>query len=303
MLKKFIAVSPIIYTAFSLTIACAGEINPVIGKTSDFVLRETDLERLIGGQSQETQQKFQNDPEQRLMLAKQLLIQKAVVARARKEGFDKKPDIKEQLSHVVDDFIAREYVAKVATSATVRDEDLKKYYRENESSFNIPEQIKVRHIFIEVPAEATAEIKSAALKKAETILLRLKKGEDFVKLAAELSDDADSGKNGGELGAISPGSTSSADFEKAAFALKTGETSGVVTSPYGFHIIRVDERTEKRVAGFDETKEYIRTKLQDQAEKTKVQELIDQVTKESGLELFPEKITGKKESTGDEKQK
>jgi peptidyl-prolyl cis-trans isomerase C len=296
-------ISLTIVAVFCGTTTFAEEINPVLGKTADFVLREADLERLIGGQAPEVQQKFKDDPEQKVTLVKQLLTQKAIVARARKEGFDKKPDIREQLSHVVDDFIAREYVAKVASAATVREDELKKYYRENEASFQIPAQIKVRHIFVEVPTDATPEIKSRALTKAETVLQRLKKGEEFAKLAAELSDDPDSGKRGGEIGTLTPGSTSSEDFEKAAFALKAGDTSGVVTSPYGYHIIKVDERTEKRVASFDEAKEYIRTKLQSEAEKTRLQELIDQVTKESGLELFTEKITGTKPDAGPEKQK
>jgi peptidyl-prolyl cis-trans isomerase C len=302
MLQKAVIIS-IIATAVSLSSSFAEEINPVLGKAADFVLREADLERLIGGQSPEVQQKFKDDPEQKVTLVKQLLTQKAVVARARKEGFDKKPDIREQLSHVVDDFIAREYVGKVASTATVREEELKKYYVENEASFQMPAQIKVRHIFVEVPTDATQEAKSAALSKAESVLQRLKKGEDFVKLAAELSDDTDTGKRGGELGTLSPGSTSSEDFEKEAFALKAGETSSVVITPYGYHIIRVDERTEKRVAGFDEAKEYIRTKLLGEAEKARVQELIEQVTKESGLELFAEKITGTIADSASGKQK
>ncbi|NVN89853.1 MAG: peptidylprolyl isomerase [Desulfuromonadales bacterium] len=305
MFLKSVISSTIILITVLLGCARGEEINPLVGKTTDFMLRSADLERLISGQAPETQKKFQNDPEQRLNLVRQLLTQKAIVAKARKEGFDKKPDVKEQLSYVIDEFIAREYLYKVvAATATTREEDLKKYFKEKGKTLLIPEQIRVRHIFFEVAKDLKPDERNKVLSRAEATLQRLKKGEDFAKLAREVSEDTDSGKQGGELGTLSPGSTSSEDFEKAAFSLKAGEMSAVVSSPYGYHIIRVDERTEKRAATFEESREYIRANLQREAERIKVQEFIDQATKEAGLELFTEKITGKAEggSKNDDKK-
>lgn len=293
MIKKII-VCNIVFGTFLFGISHAEEINPVVGKTSDFIIRSVDLERLVAGQSPDVQKRFQDDPEQRVNLVKQLLTQKAVVAKARKEGFDKKPDFKEQLSYVVDDFITREYLAKVvAASAVTREEDLKKYYKEKESTFVILEKIKLRHILLEVSKALKDDERSKVLKRAEAALQRVKKGEDFAAVAKDVSEDKDSAARGGELGTISPGSTSSEEFEKAAFALKAGEVSGVVTTPFGFHIIKVDERIEKRTASFDEAKEYITGKVRAESENRKVQEFIEQVTKESGLEVFADKITGK----------
>ncbi len=283
----------------------AEEINPVVGKSADYVFRATDLERLVAAQPAEIQKRFQDDPEQRVNLVRQLMTQKAVAARARKEGFDRKPDFKEQLGHVIDDFLTREYLTKVvAASVTVPEDDLKKYYKENESKFLIPEQVKIRHIFVEAPKDMKEEEKRKALQKIEALQQRLKKGEDFAKVAQDASEDAESAKRGGELGTISPGGTSAEEFEKAAFALKAGEVSGVVTTPYGYHIIKVDERKEKRTATQEEARDYIRKKLQNEYETNKMQEFVEKVSKEAGVEVFADRITGKKEEgLGNDKQK
>jgi len=285
-------------------IANADEINPVVGKSADYTIRSADLERLVAAQPVEIQDKLRDEPTLKVYLVKQLLTQKAVVALARKEGFDKKPDVVEQLSHVIDDYIAREYLIKVvAAKVTITDDELKKYYKENTSKFLITEQIKVRHIFIEASKEMMAKDKNTSFLKAETLLERLKKGEDFAKVAQEASDDNDSAKKGGELGTLSPGATSSEEFEKAAFALKSGDISGVVETPYGYHIIKVDERREKRTATFDEAREYIRKKLQSDYEATKLQEFMETASKNAGVEVFADRISGKKDrETGNDKQ-
>lgn len=304
MFAKLAICTAFLFTAFP-GIAPADEINPVVGKSADFVIRAADLERLVAAQPADIQKKFQDDPAMRVNLVRQLLTQKAVVSRARKEGFDKKPDVKEQLGHVIDDFIAREYLLKVvAASVTVPENDLKKYYKENESKFLIPEQIKVRHIFIEASKDLKPEDKEKAFSKAETLLKRLKNGEEFPKLAQEASEDSDTAKQGGELGTVSPGATSSEEFEKAAFALKTGEISGVVTTPYGYHIIKVDERKEKRTATFEEAVEYIRKNLQSEYQTNKIQEFMDLASKDAGVEVFTDRIIGKKEGEqGNDKPK
>ena len=76
-------------------VAIADEINPVVGKVGDFVLREADLERIVSYQSPDAAQNLQADPAKRAEIVRQLLLTKAVAARSRKDGFDKKPDVKE----------------------------------------------------------------------------------------------------------------------------------------------------------------------------------------------------------------
>jgi len=106
------------------------------------------------------------------------------------------------------------------------------------------EQVHARHILIAVKsADAPTEglDKPQARAKAEEALKRVKAGEDFASLAKEYSNDPGSKDNGGDLGWFGRGRMVP-EFEKAAFALQPGQTSDIVESPFGFHIIRVEER-------------------------------------------------------------
>lgn len=282
----------------SATAICAEEFNPVLGKVSDFSFREADLDRMLAAQPPEVQKKFQEDPQLRVNLVREILTKKAVMLKARKDGFEKKPEIKEQLSYLIDNYISQEYLIKVVTAnVSVPEEAAKKFYQEHEKDFVVPEQIKVRHILLEATKETGAEDRAKARSKAEAALQRLKNGEDFAKVAKEMSEDQNSAGKGGELGIITSGKTNSDEFEKAAFALKQGVISDVVTTAYGFHIIRVDERQEKRTAGYDEVKNYILKNLKQEEEQKRVQDFVEKATQDSGLEVFTEKITGVKEET------
>jgi peptidyl-prolyl cis-trans isomerase C len=286
--KTFLTVAAAI--ALSTTFSFAEEINPVLGKVGDFSIRETDLDRLIAAQPEQAQKQIQAKPELKSSLVRDILLKKAIARQARKDGYDKQPDYREKLSYLVDDFLAQEYLAKVVlTGIKVSDDDMKSYYKEHEQEFLLTETVKARHIFIQLSAKATEEEKTAARKKAEDILARLKKGEDFAKVATETSEDADTAKNGGELGLLTPGKTNSEEFEKAAFALNSGETSEIVQSPFGFHIIKADEKTEKRTATFEESKSYIEAVLKKELEQKKGEEFVAKIYQESGIEVFADK--------------
>jgi len=106
------------------------------------------------------------------------------------------------------------------------------------------EQVHARHILIAVKSAAAPTEgldKPQARAKAEEALKRVKAGEDFAALAKEYSNDPGSKDNGGDLGWFGRGRMVP-EFEKAAFALQPGQTSDIVESPFGFHIIRVEER-------------------------------------------------------------
>ncbi len=276
--------------ALSAPLAFAEEINPVLGKVGDFAIRETDLDRLIASQPTQAQKQYLEKPELKISLVRDILLKKAIALKAKKDGYDRKPEYREKLSYLVDDFLAQEYLTRVILAdIKVPEEELKNYFKEHEKEFLITETVKARHIFVQLPTKATEAEQGTARKKAEEILARLKKGDDFAKVALEASDDADTAKKGGELGLLAPGKTNSEEFEKAAFALKSGEISGIVQSPFGFHIIKVDERTEKRTATYEESRAYIESVLKKDHEQKTGEEFIAKIYKESGLEILADK--------------
>ncbi len=116
------------------------------------------------------------------------------------------------------------------------------------------EQVRVRHILIRTDNLKSQKEKEEAKKRIQEIKAKLEKGEDFATLAQKYSEDPGSKDKGGELGFIAKGDTVE-EFEKVAFSLKEGETSDIVETKYGYHIIKVIERKPKRKPEFEVIKE------------------------------------------------
>jgi peptidyl-prolyl cis-trans isomerase C len=122
------------------------------------------------------------------------------------------------------------------------------------------ERVRARHILIRVAPDASKAEKDAALQKMKDIQARLKKGEDFAELAKKYSEDPGSKDHGGDLGYFSRGDMVPA-FDKAAFALDVGQTSDIVTTDFGYHIIQVQEKKAASKMSLDEIKDDLRDYL------------------------------------------
>jgi peptidyl-prolyl cis-trans isomerase D len=123
-------------------------------------------------------------------------------------------------------------------AVTVSDAEAEAYYREHAAEFDEPKRLRVAHVLVRVPPVGGSDAENAAKAKVEDVIKRAKGGEDFAKLAREVSEDKASAVQGGDLGFVGPGELV-APFEQAAFALKKGEVSAPVRTPFGYHAIRV----------------------------------------------------------------
>jgi peptidyl-prolyl cis-trans isomerase D len=146
--------------------------------------------------------------------------------------------------------------------AKVSDAELQKDYQDSIDSFRTPERVKIRHILIKTQGKPKTE--APALKaRAEQLLKEIKGGADFATLAKKNSEDPGSADKGGELGWVTHGQMVP-NFEKAAFALKPGETSGVVETEYGYHILQEEERQDAHTQSFEEAKPVLFAEAQKQ---------------------------------------
>ncbi len=116
------------------------------------------------------------------------------------------------------------------------------YYRANVQKYGTPPQVHIRHILVSPHSPDDASNREAR-KKAESLLSRVRGGEDFAELARRFSDDPGSRDDGGDLGFFGRG-TMVADFESVAFSLEPGRVSDVVKTEYGYHILKCEERKE-----------------------------------------------------------
>jgi len=143
--------------------------------------------------------------------------------------------------------------ADLTAEASVSDAELEKYYRRNRGAYEVAEQVHAAHILIKVPQDADAATRETKRAEIDKILEQARAGEDFAQLAKRYSEDS-SKSQGGDLGFF-PRGRMVKPFENAAFSLPEGAVSDVVTSQFGFHIIKVLELREARVKTLDEVRD------------------------------------------------
>ncbi len=159
----------------------------------------------------------------------------------------------------------------------VAEAPVEKYYSEHAKEFEAPRQARAAHILVRVPETGGSEAEDKARAKVADVIRRAKAGEDFAKLAKEVSEDPGSAPNGGDLGVVSQGEMVP-QFEQALFALKKGEISAApVRTPFGFHAIKVSDVKEGGRKLLKEVAPQIRDRLTadaaDRAMKARVDEI------------------------------
>jgi len=157
----------------------------------------------------------------------------------------------------------------------ISNDELHKYYDEHRVEMGTPEERRAAHILITVPADASQAQQDAAREKADQLLRQIRKTPaSFADLARKNSQDPGSAANGGDLGFFGRGMMVK-PFDDAVFALKPGETSGLVKSEFGYHIIKLLEIKPSRTIPFAESREGIFNKLRQQKASVKFAELAE----------------------------
>jgi peptidyl-prolyl cis-trans isomerase D len=177
---------------------------------------------------------------------------------------------------------------KLMGEVQVSPQELQAYYDRQRDQYRVPDEVKVSHILIKTPSagpDGKVDDKAVeeARKKAEDVLKQLKGGAKFEDLAKKYSDDPGSAKQGGSLGWIGHGRTVP-EFDKAAFAQAKGQTSELIKSNFGFHIIRTEDKHEAHVKTVEEVKSEIEPLIRQQKVSRAIESagnaLLDQARKE-----------------------
>src|SRR5437870_1808950 len=222
--------------------AVTADPDPVIVSAGLVTIRKSDFEAAVKTLPAEYQT-FAMGPGKK-QFAEDYLRMKLLAAKGLSEGLYKTPEVTMQLELMRENLVATEELKKLEYSITVSDAELKKAYEDNKKEY---EQVKARHILIAFKGSPAAQKSKKSLTdaeakaKAEELRKKLVAGADFAELAKKESDDVESGKNGGDLGAFGHGQMVP-EFEKVAFNAKPGEITPVVKTQFGYHIIKVDEK-------------------------------------------------------------
>ncbi len=178
----------------------------------------------------------------------------------------------------------------------VSDDEIKKFYDDNPSMFEQPEMVRASHVLLstrnmETNAELSEDQKAAKHKKAEEVLKRARAGEDFAKLAKEFSEDPGSKDKGGEY--TFPRGQMVPEFEKTAFALKTNEVSDIVTTQFGYHIIKLSEKIPAKKTEFAKVSSDIRDHLKKQALQKEMPDYIAKLKIDAKVEILDDQLKAK----------
>lgn len=176
---------------------------------------------------------------------------------------------------------------------SVSDDDVKKFYDENPAKFEEPEMVRASHILLSTRdqgtgVELTSDKKEAKRKLAGDLLKRARAGEDFAQLAKEYSEDPGSKDKGGEYkfprGQMVP------EFESAAFSLGTNQISDIVTTQFGYHIIKLSEKLPARKVELAKVTDELKEGLKQQEIQKQLPDFIAKLKKEANVEILDEKL-------------
>jgi peptidyl-prolyl cis-trans isomerase D len=204
---------------------------------------------------------------------------------------------------VTEEQVSVDYVevslADLAGEISVNDELLRQLYKDavDTGQYQTEETRNASHILISVPADADESVVEEKRKQAETVLERLKQGEDFATVAKAESEDPGSAAQGGSLGDVTRG-VMVKPFEDSLFALEEGQLSEVVKTGFGFHIIKVNGIKPAQVKPFEEVRAQIE---QDYRNKQAESVFLDKADMLATLSFEnPHDLTGAAEQIGEE---
>ena len=167
----------------------------------------------------------------------------------------------------------------------VREREVRRYYKKYAENYVTPPEVKARHILLKLIPDAPENEQQEKREQLNKLLAEIKAGSSFEELAINHSEDATSAE-GGDLGWFKPGEMVPA-FESAAFALEAGQVSEIVQSPFGLHLIKVEERKNEITKSLDEAREEITLILAESRAQKRLEEELDRLAGLAG-EAFTE---------------
>jgi peptidyl-prolyl cis-trans isomerase C len=180
--------------------------------------------------------------------------------------------------------VAKLIEGQLGPISAVTPAQLNDFYSKNPEQFQQAERVRASHILLQFPPNADAAAKEQVRARAADILKQVKAGQDFAALAKQHSQDG-SAAQGGDLGFFERGAMVP-PFENAAFALQPNQTSELVESQFGFHIIKVTEKQAQRTIPLEEVRPQLEQFLQQRTRQEQTQAFVDQLKAKGKIEIY-----------------
>ncbi len=199
-----------------------------------------------------------------------------------------KAEFRAQIRRELETYQVLQY--KVRGRVKLTDDDVRNYYQTHPQEFGGEPEVHVRHIFLPLPEGASKADEQKVRAVGEKVLARLQAGEDFAKVAREVSKGP-SAADGGDLGWLRRGTIQKA-LEDAAFKLEPGKISGLVRAGPGLHILKVEERRTGGGKKYEDVAEEIKNRLYEEQVASYRQQYIDELKRGALVEVKLPELKG-----------
>ncbi|MDD5688049.1 MAG: peptidylprolyl isomerase [Elusimicrobia bacterium] len=266
-----------VFLSFSFFLfGCSNKSEKVLAKVGSEKITLSEFQQMLQSAPPNLQDYLSTDIGRKQYLDA-LLKEKMVLIAAKKQGIQNRPAVKKNLAELEkrlkdnyiklkDETLVDEFVKE---KTALGDTEVKDYYEKHKDDFENPSELKVSHILL--PTE----------NDAKNILERIKKGEDFQKLAKELSIDKMTAQKGGDLGFFGKRQYVK-EFEDAAYNIKKiGDVSDVVKTPLGFHIIKLTDKKQLKAKKLEE----VETEIKQVIQKEKLDKWMEDISKQYKPEI------------------
>ena len=173
----------------------------------------------------------------------------------------------------------------VAPKIQVTDEDVRARYDQMQRRSEAVSAVRLSHILIKIPEHATEQQISDAKTRATKALERVKGGEAFAKVAADMSEDDSTKGSGGELGWFERGSLSNPEWEQTVFSMEKGDVRGPVPGPQGVHVFEVTDIKKSELKSFADMKEQLQRELKRRELDKQTQTWVEELRKKAYIDI------------------
>ncbi|WP_296525851.1 peptidylprolyl isomerase [Rhodoplanes sp.] len=241
--------------AFAQAPAPAAATDPVVAKVNGVEIRQSDLaiaeedvgQNVPAGTPDAKRDWLVNYLTDMMLLAKAAETQKITDA----------PDFKKRLAYLRSKALM-ETLLRDSGKAGATPDAMQHVYQEAVKQMAEEQEVHARHILFRVADASDQNASKAAEAKARSTLDRIKKGEDFVKLATDLTEDPPGKADGGDLGFFTKDQMVP-EFSDAAFKLDKGQVSEPIKTSFGWHLIKVEDKRKREAPPFEQVKDQIET--------------------------------------------
>ena len=236
--------------------------DKILANVGGMPITSADVDAFIMGMGQRGQS--YNNPQGRAVILEQLIGQKLFLMDATRNLYEAEPAFKAELKRTKEMLLTNYAIEKAIANVRVTEADAKKFYDENPDQFKGEATVNASHILVE--SEETAR----------SILEQIQSGAITFEDAAKQNSTCPSGQEGGCLGDFGRGQMVP-EFDQACFSMEIGELRGPVQTQFGYHLIRLNSKTEAATVPFDQLKEDIIRKLTQDKQQAAYQSKINQL--------------------------